>query len=132
MTIEEIAAQLGKAIKEDDRIKELNAARDAYETSEELRTLMTEYEVNQKAIEFEAAKPELDEDLLRKMQGRLDDLYDKIMEHPVFVRLNAAQNEVNAFMDAVNNIITFNITGELPSSCTHDCSTCGGSCGHNH
>ena len=132
MTIEEIAAQLGKAIKEDDRIKELNAARDAYETSEELRTLMTEYEVNQKAIEFEAAKPELDEDLLRKMQGRLDDLYDKIMEHPVFVRLNAAQNEVNAFMDAVNNIITFNITGELPSSCTHDCSTCGGSCGHSH
>ena len=131
MTIEEIAAQLGKAIKEDDRIKELNAARDAYETSEELRTLMTEYEVNQKAIEFEAAKPELDEDLLRKMQGRLDDLYDKIMEHPVFVRLNAAQNEVNAFMDAVNNIITFNITGELPSSCTHDCSTCGGSCGHH-
>ena len=131
MTIEEIAAQLGKAIKEDDRIKELNAARDAYETSEELRTLMTEYEVNQKAIEFEAAKPELDEDLIRKMQGRLDDLYDKIMEHPVFVRLNAAQNEVNAFMDAVNNIITFNITGELPSSCTHDCSTCGGSCGHH-
>ena len=131
MTIEEIAAQLGKAIKEDDRIKELNAARDASETSEELRTLMTEYEVNQKAIEFEAAKPELDEDLIRKMQGRLDDLYDKIMEHPVFVRLNAAQNEVNAFMDAVNNIITFNITGELPSSCTHDCSTCGGSCGHH-
>ena len=58
MSIEEIAAQLGKAIKEDDRIKELNAARDAYETNEELRTLMTEYEVNQKAIEFEAAKPE--------------------------------------------------------------------------
>ena len=108
MTIEEIAAQLGKAIKEDDRIKELNAARDAYETSEELRTLMTEYDVNQKAIEFEATKPELDEDLLKKMQGRLDDLYDKIMEHPVFVRLNAAQNEVNAYMEAINNIITFN------------------------
>ena len=132
MSIEEIAAQLGKAIKEDDRIKELNAARDAYETSEELRTLMTEYDVNQKAIEFEAAKPELEEELLKKMQARLDELYDKIIEHPVFVRLNAAQNEVNSFMEAVNNIITFNITGELPSSCTHDCSTCGGSCGHNH
>ena len=131
MTIEEIAAQLGKAIKEDERIKELNAARDAYETSEELRTLMTEYEVNQKAIEFEAVKPELDDDLLKKMQARLDELYDKIMDHPVFVRLNAAQNEVNAYMEAINNIITFNITGELPSSCTHDCSTCGGSCGHH-
>ena len=132
MTIEEIAAQLGKAIKEDDRIKELNAARDAYESSEELRTLMTEYEVNQKAIEFEASKPEREDELVKKIQTRLDELYDKIMEHPVFVRLNEAQNEVNEFMENVNNIITFNITGELPSSCTHDCSTCGGSCGHNH
>ena len=130
MTIEEIAAQLGKAIKEDDRIKELNAARDAYETSEELRTLMTEYEVNQKAIEFEAGKPG-SEELIKNIQTRLDELYDQIMAHPVFVRLNAAQNEVNSFMEAVNNIITFNITGELPSSCTHDCSTCGGSCGHH-
>ena len=132
MRIEEIAAQLGKAIKEDDRIKELNAARDAYESSEELRTLMTEYEVNQKAIEFEASKPEREDELVKKIQTRLDELYDKIMEHPVFVRLNEAQNEVNEFMENVNNIITFNITGELPSSCTHDCSTCGGSCGHNH
>ncbi len=131
MSIEEIAAQLGKAIKEDDRIKELNAARDAYETSEELRTLMTEYEVNQKAIEFEAGKPDVEEELVKKIQTRLDELYDKIMEHPVFVRLNEAQNEVNSFMEAVNNIITFNITGELPSSCTHDCSTCGGGCGHH-
>ena len=132
MRIEEIAAQLGKAIKEDDRIKELNAARDAYESSEELRTLMTEYEVNQKALGFEAGKPETDKDLITKMQNRLDELYDKIMEHPVYVHLCEAQNEVNEFMEEVNTIITFNITGELPSSCTHDCSTCGGSCGHSH
>ncbi len=132
MKIEELAAQLGKAIKEDDRIKELDAAREAYENSEELRTLMTEYEVNQKAVEFEAAKPELDEALLNKIQNRLDEIYDKIIEHPVFLRLNTAQAEVNAYMEVINNIITFNITGELPSSCTHDCSSCGGSCGHNH
>ncbi len=129
MRIEEIAAELGKALKEDARLVELEAARKAYEESEELRTLMTEYEVNQKAIEFEAAKPE-SEELLTKIQNRLDEIYDKIMEHPVFVRLNTAQAEVNAYMEAINNIITFNITGELPSSCTHDCSTCGGSCGH--
>ena len=131
MTIPEIAAQLGKAIKEDDRVKELNAAREAYENSEELRTLMTEYEVNQKAIEFEAAKPEREEELVKKIQVRLDELYDQIMEHPVFLRLNTAQAAVNEFMEEVNTIITFNITGELPSSCTHDCSTCGGSCGHH-
>ncbi|MBE6599876.1 MAG: YlbF family regulator [Ruminococcaceae bacterium] len=129
MRIEEIAAELGKALKEDARLVELEAARKAYEESEELRTLMTEYEVNQKAIEFEAAKPE-SEELLLKIQNRLDEIYDKIMEHPVFVRLNTAQAEVNAYMETINNIITFNITGELPTSCTHDCSSCGGSCNH--
>ena len=37
-------------------------------------------------------------------------------------------NEQNFFalMNAVNATITSNITGELPSSCTHNCSTCGG------
>ena len=29
-------------------------------------------------------------------------------------------------MNAVNATITANITGETPSSCTHNCSTCGG------
>lgn len=132
MNVAELAAQLGKAIKEDARIKALDEARAAYENSEELRTLMTEYEVNQKALGFEAGKPETDKDLITKMQNRLDELYDKIMEHPVYVHLCEAQNEVNEFMEEVNTIITFNITGELPSSCTHDCSTCGGSCGHSH
>ena len=33
-------------------------------------------------------------------------------------------------LDKLNNTITFEITGEMPSSCTHDCSTCGGGCSH--
>ena len=48
-------------------------------------------------------------------------------EHCVKVReLLEAQEAVNELMNAVNNTITFAITGEMPSNCTHDCSTCGG------
>ena len=59
------------------------------------------------------------------IQKRIDTLYNAIMSHPVFLELNEAQAEVNELMNAVNNTITFNITGEMPS-CTHDCSTCSG------
>ena len=67
--------------------------------------------------------------LVAKMQGRVDELYNLIMNNETFVKLSDAQTAVNELMESVNNIITFNITGELPS-CTHDCSSCGGGCHH--
>ena len=57
-----------------------------------------------------------------------NELYKYIMEHPAFAELNDAQADVNVLMNEVNSTITFHITGEKPSSCTHDCSTCGGGC----
>ena len=89
---------------------------------------MIEYEVQQKALENEIVKPEKDTHLMDIIQKRIDELYKAIMEHPVFVELGEAQNDVNDLMNAVNSTITFNITGELPSDCTHNCSTCGGGC----
>lgn len=44
------AAELGKLIKEDERITALEAAKTAYEQDEEIATLTTEYDVQQKAL----------------------------------------------------------------------------------
>jgi hypothetical protein len=66
------------------------------------------------------------EDVLNAIQDRIEAIYNQIVESDSYKVLEAAQNEVNALMEAVNNTITFNITGEEPSACTHDCSTCGG------
>ena len=47
----------------------------------------------------------------------------------VLVKLEPVSGgKMNDLMNAVNSTITFNITGELPSDCTHNCSTCGGGC----
>ncbi len=129
MTIEELAAELGKKIKEDPRIEAMNKARDEYETNEQLHAYMNEYSAQQEAIQAEAAKDTPDSLLIAKMQGRVDELYKLIINNEIFARLNEAQEAVNELMENVNNIITFNITGELPS-CTHDCSSCGGGCSH--
>ena len=126
MGIFELAAQLGKILKEDKRLIALEAARKAYEEDAEVARLMTEYEVQQKAIGYEAMKEERDTELLKMIQARIDAIYEKITATESYKALEAAQNEVNELMTMVNSTITFNITGEQPSSCAHDCSKCGG------
>ena len=104
----------------------MEAAKKAYEADSALQKYMVEYEVQQKALQGEITKEERDTVFIDVIQKRIDELYKLIMEHPIFAELNEAQADVNELMNAVNNTITFNITGEIPSSCTHNCSTCGG------
>ena len=122
----ELAAALGKALKDDARLVRLDAAKKAYESDKDLQKHMIEYEVQQRALQGEITKDERDTVFMDMIQKRIDELYKAIMEHPVFSELNEAQAEVNELMNSVNSTITYNITGELPSSCTHDCSSCGG------
>ena len=130
MTVFELAAELGKALKEDEKLVRLAEAKKAYEGDNVIKKYMIEYEGQQKALQVELTKEERDTLFIDVIQKRIDELYKLIMEHPVFVELNEAQAEVNELMNAVNNTISFEITGELPNSCTHNCSTCGGACAH--
>ena len=129
MTVFELAVELGKALKNDEKLVRLADARKKYEAEPDLQKMMVEYEVQQKALQAEVMKEERDTMFIDVIQKRINELYEAIMSHPVFVELNDAQAEVNELMNAVNNTITFEITGEVPS-CTHDCSTCGGGCSH--
>ena len=129
MTVFELAAELGRALKDDAKLVRLADAKKAYESDKVLQKYMIEYEVQQKALQVELVKEERDTLFIDVIQKRIDELYKLIMEHPIFVELNEAQAEVNELMNAVNNTITYNITGEVPS-CTHNCSTCGGGCSH--
>ena len=129
MTIFELASELGKALKQDEKLVRLAEAKKKYEEDFDLQKLLVEYEVQQKALQGEVTKEERDTVFIDIIQKRINEIYDTVMNHPVFVELNEAQAEVNELMNAVNNAITFEITGETPS-CTHDCSTCGGGCSH--
>ena len=126
MEIFELAAELGKALKADERLVKLEEAKKAYEENKTLQRNLVEFEVQQKALQQEIAKEERDTVFIEVIQKRIDELYKMITEDADFVALNDAQTEVNELMNSVNTTITYNITGEMPSSCTHDCSSCGG------
>ena len=127
MGIFELAAELGTALKNDEKLVRLSKAKYAYAADGELQKKMVEYEVQQKALQTEITREERDTMLIDAIQARIDELYKIIMEHPVFIQLNEVQAEVNELMNAVNSTITFHITGEKPS-CSGSCSTCGGGC----
>ena len=124
--IMELAAELGKKLREDERLQKLEAAKNEYTNDTDLQKKLLEYEVQQKAMQGEITKEERDTVFIEIIQNRIDQLYKEITESPAFVKLNEVQAEVNELMNAVNATITANITGETPSSCTHNCSTCGG------
>ncbi len=127
MEIFDLAKQLGQVLKADERLVALEAAKKAYENDEKLRKSMIEYDVQQKAMQREVAKPDRDLHFIEVIQERIDKLYAEITENPVFSELNRAQEAVNLLMNQVNQAIMFEITGEEPTGgCTHDCSTCGG------
>ena len=126
MEIFEIAAELGKALKADERLVKLEEAKKAYEENKTLQRNIVEFDVQQKALQGEMVKPEKDTIFIEVIQKRIDELYKMITEDEAFVALNEAQAVVNELMNSVNTTITYNITGEMPSSCTHDCSSCGG------
>ena len=126
MEIFELAQLLGKTLKEDERLKRLENAKKQYQENTDLGKMMIEYEVQQKALENEVVKPEKDTHFIDIIQNRINELYKNITEHPTFIELNEAQNAVNELMNSVNQTIMFNITGEIPGDCTHNCSTCGG------
>ena len=130
MEIMELAAQLGQAIKADERIAKMEEARIAYEKDEELQKLMLEYNSQQIAMAEEYKKDPVDQQIIEAIEHRLDEIVSAVTSSPVFVMVNEAQEAVNKLMSEVNSEIEFQITGQRP--CTHDCSSCGSDCGHHH
>ena len=120
----ELAAALGCALKADETLVAFNAAKQAYDADPQLKAYLTEYEVQQKAMQSEMSKPEQDTHLLAMIRERIDTLYRLINENPAFVTLNRTQQAVNELMNRVNQTIMTQITGEV--SCSHDCGNCSG------
>ena len=89
MGIFELAAELGRTLKEDKRLVALEEARKAYEEDERVAKLMTEYEVQQKAMQNEAMKDEREDVLIKMIQDRIDALYDEIVATEAYRNLEA-------------------------------------------
>ena len=118
------AHQLGDLIKNDPVTLALNAAMEDYERSEELMALIGEYNAHQELMMSSAEAAGEDENLREKLTSRMEELYNNVVEHPVYKAYNDAKEAFDALYAEVIGEVQFGITGERP--CAHDCSSCGG------
>ena len=128
--MKEVIAKLGELVKADERCTRIQSTISDYEHSEELTALIGEYNTQQNLLADAYNKPEGDrtasEEFKSAVQARIDALYDQITTHPVYTAYVAAKNEFDALTQEIYAELQFVITGERP--CSHDCSSCGGSC----
>lgn len=124
MEIMEMAALIGKQIKESEEGQAFLAAKAAYEGSQEINNALMEYQIQQQALE--QITEETEAEVMARIDDRLTELYTFVTEHPLFKAYEEAEMKMNATLQKVQATIIAQVTGRMPSDCTHDCSTCGG------
>ena len=127
----ELAHMLGEEIAKSEEIATLNKTKNAFDADEALGAKMREYEAERILLgqEFAKSTDEADQKAIADIKARIEELTKEISTNPVYLEFANAQNAMNNLMASVNAEIKFCITGERPTTCTHDCSTCGG-CSH--
>ena len=124
----ELAHLLGEEIAKSDEIKNLEAAKAEFQSNAALQAKMSEYETERILLGQEFAKnpDEADAKAIADLKARIEELSGEIAQHESYIKFAKAQSDMNALMADVNAEIKFCITGERPSECTHDCSSCKG------
>ena len=124
----ELAHKLGEEIAKSEEIANLEAAKGEFESDKALQDKMSEYEADRMLLGQEFAKEtdEADQKAIADLRARIEELTKEISASEKYQKFAAAQQAMNALMAEVNAEIKFCITGERPSDCTHDCSTCKG------
>lgn len=126
MDIMEMAIMLGQRMKNEETAQRFLKAREAYNQNTDLKTAFSEYNVQRMILEQEANKEEIDNELVKRIDTRIDELYEYITQNPLYTELEAAQTALNEELNKVMMKISEQITGISSDGCTHDCSTCGG------
>lgn len=124
----ELAHALGEEISKSEELSALETAKNAFGADEELQKMLAEYDAERRALgeEFAKSADEADKSVIETLKKRLEELSGKIMENGNYAKFAEAQQKMDALMADVNAEIKFCITGERPSTCTHDCSSCAG------
>jgi len=124
--IREAIRSLAALVRADKRYEAYMAAEAEYEKDAEITRMVTEYNVHQAALSEQFGQKERDEDMIRAIQGRINELYEQITARASYQDYIRAKDESDAFVQMVNAELEAAITGR--ASCAHDCSACQAAC----
>gem|GEM_PF-1910931 len=123
----ELARELAKAIEETDELVRYRETEDAVLADNEALDLIRDYEAAKRAVKMSKTAPPEQQVLLINGFMALEERFDA---HPTIQAYWDARTRLDAFMDRVNAVVTFPITGEeAPKVKGGACGSGGGGCG---
>lgn len=126
----ELARELAKAIEESPQLQLYRTTEDAVLADDDALDLIRDYEVAKRTVKYSKTKPPAEQLLLMQ---RFMEIEERFNSHAVIQTYWSARTALDSFLDKVNAVVTFPITGqEEPKVKGGACSTgggCGGGCG---
>jgi cell fate (sporulation/competence/biofilm development) regulator YlbF (YheA/YmcA/DUF963 family) len=124
LAIFDLARDLAEAIEESEELYTFRVTEDAVLADDEALALIREYEVARRAL-AKAKKAPLQEQML--LGERFMGIEAQFQNHPIIQAYWTARTEMDAYMERINAIVTFPITGDDTPKVRS--SSGGGSCG---
>lgn len=126
-----ITRELGEAIQRDERYIRYSLARENNEADSELQALVGEFNLLRMQLNDEIHKEPKNDEKIKELNAALGQSYEKCMANPSMQAFSAAKEEFDALINQVNGLIGMFIEGAdpqtcEPSSCSGNCSSCGG------
>lgn len=135
MDVIKATRELGRAIQNDERYKGYLEAKEANDKDEGLQQLIGEFNLKRENLQLEANKSDgiRDGDKVQRLNKELQQCYERVMANPNMANFAIQKSALDNLLQQVQGIIGLCCEGEDPdtcqyrvSSCTSDCSTCGG------
>lgn len=122
-----IARELAMAVEESPELLEFRRTEDAVLADGEALDLIRDYEESKRAVKFSKTKPPAEQAVLIEEFMAIEERFN---QHPVIQAHWAARERLDAFLDRVNAVVTYPITGrEEPKAKGGGCGSSGGGCG---
>ena len=110
----ELFKKAAAAMQTDERYLALDAARRANDENKELQDMIGEFNLARMDLNNEITKDERDDERIAELNGQVNDLYGKIMNHPGMVAYNEAKAAAEAMVNYIDAIINTAMNGGDP------------------
>lgn len=122
----EIARELAEAITESPEMHVYRMTEDAVLADDEALVLIREYEVSKRAVKKSKTKPPAEQIAL---VNRFMEIEEQFNTHEVIQAYWTARTSLDAFLERINAVVTFPITGHEEPKVKGGCGSSGGGCG---
>lgn len=125
MDIITLFKQAALALQKDERYLQLAQARQANDDDEELQNTIGEFNLVRLDLNNEMEKTDRDEERVKELDAKINDLYNSIMMSASMLAYNDAKQNIKGLVSYINSIVAAAVDGDDPMLVTEPVEGCG-------